>query len=82
MVKECKVLMNNAAVMVVDFDGVRVQMPSAGKNIKTVAVEFSNGSYKLAEDKKVEAPAFEEPKPVKKARKKKAEVAESDEIAE
>ena len=24
MVKECKVLMNNAAVMVVDFDGVRV----------------------------------------------------------
>lgn len=82
MVKECKVLMNNAAVMVVDFDGVRVQMPSAGKNIKTVAVEFSNGSYKLAEDKKVEAPAVEEPKPVKKTRKKKAEVAGSDEIAE
>jgi len=86
MVKECKVLMNNAAVMVVDFDGVRVQMPSAGKNIKTVAVEFSNGSYKLAEDKKVEAPAVEAiaeaPKPIKKTRKKKAEFAESDEIAE
>ena len=81
MVKECKVLMNNAAVMVVDFDGVHVQMPSAGKNIKTVAVEFSNGSYKLAEYKKVEAPA-EESKPVKKTRKKKAEIAESDEIAE
>ena len=47
-----------------------------------MALEFSNGSYKLAEDKKVEAPAVEEPKPGKKTRKKKAEVAESDEIAE
>lgn len=82
MIKECKVLLNNEAVAVVDFDGVHVQIPSVAKNVKSVFVELKDGSYNVVDKpvmvgtspvcEAVEVTEQEEiKKPVKKARKKK-----------
>lgn len=56
MTKECKVLLRNQYVMVVDFDGKEVQMPSDHTDKNTVFVKHENDRYtitcKLEEEKK------------------------------
>lgn len=56
MTKECKVLMRNELVMVVDFDGKEIQMPSDHTDKDTVFVKYENDKflivYKLEEEKK------------------------------
>ena len=80
-IKACKVLINNAAVTVVDFDGIQVQLPAIGEDAKTVWVECDDGKYTMVNEVfqtaltveiEDEAPEkVEEAKPVKKSRKKK-----------
>ena len=57
MVKKCKVIVNNDAVTVFDFNGVEVQVPSIKKNAAFVNVLFKDGQYKVVEDDYVESPA-------------------------
>ena len=56
MTKECKVLLRNQYVMVIDFDGKEIQMPSDHTNKDTVFVKYENDRYsitcKLEEEKK------------------------------
>ena len=56
MTKECKVLMRNELVMVVDFDGKEIQMPSDHTDKDTVFVKYENDKFlivdKLEEEKK------------------------------
>ena len=56
MTKECKVLLRNELVMVVDFDGKEIQMPSDHATTNTIFVKFENDGYsitdKLEEEKK------------------------------
>ena len=42
MTKECKVLLRNQYVMVVDFDGKEIQMPSDHTDKNTVFVKHEN----------------------------------------
>lgn len=60
MIKDCKVLINNDAVTVFDFDGVHVQVPSIKRKASIVRVLFDNNTYKVVDDDYVEK------KPVKK----------------
>nr|DAI69575.1 MAG TPA: hypothetical protein [Caudoviricetes sp.] len=56
MTKECKVLLRNQYVMVVDFDGKEIQMPSDHTDKDTVFVKYENDRYsitcKLEKEKK------------------------------
>lgn len=56
MTKECKVLLRNELVMVVNFDGKEIQMPSDHKDTDTVFVKYENDRYsiicKMEEEKK------------------------------
>jgi len=52
MVKKCKVILNNAAVSVVLFDGKEVQIPSIKSNKSAVFVEFDNGKYRIVTEPK------------------------------
>lgn len=45
MIKECKVILHNSAVTVVEYDDVRIQFPSIATNSKTVFVDYSDGRY-------------------------------------
>ena len=54
MIKECKVLINNAAVTVVDFDGAKIQVPSIGREATTVKVLNKNGKYTVVDDNYIE----------------------------
>ena len=82
MVKECKVLLRNQYVMVVDFDGKEIQMPSDQTDKDTVFVKYENDRYSitfnLEEEKKPE-----KVKPVSRAKKKKkvTEVELADDVA-
>jgi len=49
MIKECQVILNNEAVSVVKFDDVEVQIPSVGKDTKTVCIKFDNGKYSVVD---------------------------------
>lgn len=49
MIKECQVVLNNEAVTVVKFDDVEVQIPSIGKDAKTVCIKFDNGCYSVVD---------------------------------
>lgn len=69
MTKECKVLLNNDAVTVVEFDSIKVQMPSIHKNAETIFVKFEDGKYSV-----VDSLSNTEDKPKKKATKKKTTV--------
>ena len=42
MTKECKVLLRNQYVMVVDFNGKEIQMPSDHTDKDTVFVKYEN----------------------------------------
>lgn len=52
MIKKCKVILNNDAVTVVDFDGVEVQFPSINKETKYVNVLFDDNKYSIVDDDK------------------------------
>jgi len=87
-IKECKVLLNNDAVTVVDYDGIQVQLPAIGNDADVVSVGCDNGSYVLAdavpviEEEPIVEPVvevsedIENEKPVKKSRSKKKPVEE------
>ena len=57
MIKECKVLLRNEYVMVIDFEGKKIQMPSDNSDSNTVFVKYENDRYsitdKLEEKKKI-----------------------------
>lgn len=59
MTKECKVLMRNELVMVVDFDGKEIQMPSDHTDKDIVFVKYENDRFSIVD--KLE----KEKKPVK-----------------
>ena len=82
MVKECKVLLRNQYVMVVDFDGKEIQMPSDHTDKDTVFVKYENDRYSIT------CNLEEENKPVKvksvskvKEQKKVTEVELADDVA-
>jgi len=81
MTKECKVLMRNELVMVVDFDGKEIQMPSDHTDKDTVFVKYENDKflivYKLEEEKK---PIKVKPVSKVKKQKKVTEVELTDDV--
>lgn len=50
MIKNCKVLINNEAVTVIDFDGTEVQIPAIKKKVNTVRVLKENDKYTVVND--------------------------------
>lgn len=81
MTKECKVLLRNQYVMVVDFDGRKIQMPSDHTDKDTVFVKHENDRYsitcKLEEEKK---PVKVKPVSRVKKQKKVTEVELADDV--
>lgn len=79
MVKECKVLLRNQYVMVIEFDGKEIQMPSDHSDFNKVLVKYENGRYSITDK-------LEEPKPVikpisrNKKQKKVTEVELADDV--
>ena len=50
MVKECPVIINNECVTVVRYDGIDIQLPSIGKDAKSVLIiKHGNGSYQITD---------------------------------
>ena len=47
MIKECNVITWNELVMVIEFDGVLVQMPSTKTKETVVYVKFNNKNYQV-----------------------------------
>lgn len=87
MIKECPVIINNKALSVVNFDGIDIQFPPIGRNVKTLNVKFEDGKYTIVKDaekeeKKVEPVVVEEQeaevekKPKKTIKKKNVKVEE------
>lgn len=54
MIKNCRVLINNEAVTVIDYDGVKVQIPAINRIAKSVNVIAENGIYSVINDDYVE----------------------------
>lgn len=54
MVKDCNVLLNNADVTVIDFEGVEVQLPSIHRDTRKVRILFKDGKYIAVNDDFVE----------------------------
>jgi hypothetical protein len=69
MVKECKVILHNSAVIVVDFDGTHIQFPAAKTNNETVYVEYVNDRYSIVSkndyEKSLKPKADKKPKKIK-----------------
>ena len=63
MVKECKVILNNKEVTVVNYDGTMVQLPPIKMNASVVNVLYKDGKYSIASNKPDNYP---EPKRTKK----------------
>lgn len=86
MIKECPVIINNKALVVVNFDGIDIQFPPIGKNVKTLNVKFEDGKYSIVKDaekeEKITYPVVEkkeeesEKKPKKTIKKKYVKVDE------
>jgi len=57
MIKECKVILNNEAVTVIQFGDIEVQFPSIRKNDKTVFVKYEDGNYSIVD----KPPIIEQP---------------------
>ena len=75
MIKECKVLFNNEAVTVIQYDDIQVQIPAIGRKASVVKVK-DDGHYTVVPDD------YSEPVEKKhRTRKKKTPVA-SDEQSE
>lgn len=47
MIKECKVVLHNQYVTVVEYDGAKIQFPSVGKKVDTVYVKCENNKYSI-----------------------------------
>lgn len=81
MIKECKVLLRNKLVMVVNFNGKEIQMPSDHTDKNTVFVKHENDRYtitcKLEEEKK---PVKVKPVSRVKKQKKVTEVELADDV--
>lgn len=77
MTKECKVLLRNQYVMVVDFNGKEIQMPSDHTDKDTVFVKYENDRYSIT------CNLEEEKKPVSRVKKQKkvTEVELADDVA-
>lgn len=73
MVKKCNVLINNDAVTVINYDGVKVQIPSIHRDAKTVNVVFENNKYIVVGDDYVEPNIKTASTPKKNAAKKATE---------
>lgn len=79
MVKNCKVILNNELVTVLDFDGKQIQVPSIKRKANYVSVLFKDNKYQVVSDDYIEPlePVIEqvepvqEEKPKRKRRKKK-----------
>lgn len=84
MIKECKVLINNDAVTVFKYGDAEVQVPSIGRDAKTVKVVVDKGTYKVVDDDYKEPVKVEKPKQEKQVKKAiaKEEVEEEQEEAE
>ena len=71
MVKECKVVLHNSAVMVVDFSGTKVQFPATKINDEVVYVEYIDGKYSVVSredyEKSLKPKAIKKPKKVEAA---------------
>lgn len=69
MIKNCKVLINNEAVTVIDYDGREIQIPSIKKNTNFVRVIKKSNNYIVVDDSYIE-PASQNAEKPKKASKK------------
>lgn len=70
MIKECKVVLHNQAVTVVDYDGTQVQFPATKSKTDVVYVEYIDGKYAIVAREDYEKSL--KPKADKKAKKVKA----------
>lgn len=70
MVKNCRVLINNEAVTVIEYDGVLVQIPAIHRKARNVNVILQNGRYIVVDDDYKDSVASVTEKPKKKANKK------------
>lgn len=62
MTKKCPVIMSNEAVTVARYDGIDIQFPSVGKDVKTVFVnKDGDGYYRIADDIETEVVDAETP---------------------
>lgn len=50
MVKNCRVLVNNEAVTVIEYEGKQVQIPSIHRDANTVNVIVKNGRHIVIDD--------------------------------
>lgn len=52
MIRECKIILNNNLVTVVDFDGVEIQFPSINNdNVEKIYVKQMNNKYFVVDKK-------------------------------
>ena len=51
MIRKCRVILHNEFVMVVDFGGVLVQMPSTKSCGQSLYIEQKNGKYFVSNEK-------------------------------
>ena len=47
MIKNCKIVSSNDCTTVVRFGDIEVQLPSIGRNVGYVNVEYANGKYRV-----------------------------------
>lgn len=76
MVKNCRVLINNEAVTVIEYDGVLVQIPAINREAKNVNVILQNGRYIVVNDDYKE-PVTDVAEKLKKKANKKTTIDES-----
>jgi len=70
MIKECKVLSRNSLVMVVDYDGKEVQLPTDGRRTPTVYVKH-DATFEVVSKEDFDKQEAEKQKVEKKEAKKK-----------
>ena len=50
MIKECQVLLQNEAVIVVRYDDIDIQLPYHEGDFRTVFVKYEDGRYTIVDD--------------------------------
>lgn len=70
MIEECVVVLQNEAVMVVDYDGTKIQFPATEEKLDVVYVGCTDGRYAITTKEDYEKSL--KPKESKKQRKSKA----------
>ena len=60
MIQECKVILNNERVTVIDFDGTTVQLPSIHRKAEYIKVKFDNDRHIVLPDDYTEISIKEE----------------------